>query len=347
MFSIFRNALLLIAVVAIISCGQQDDNNGSDTDQKPDDIAVLNQKINKHPNNASLYNERALYYLEEQMVNEAVSDVNKALQIDSTNSDYYVTLGKIFMYAGKFGASRNVLLKSLSLDQENCEALLLLAEMHLFASDHKKTLEYLQKVEQIDKTNPELYFIRAFVFQEQGDTSNAILNLQFAVDNDQEFYDAYIQLGILHAAQNNDLAVDYYNNALNIDPNSVEAHYNLAMYYQEHEKLNEAMEEYVNILQIDNCFKHAHYNLGYINLEYLKVFNISLKHFTDAINCDPTYVEAYFNRGLSYEGLGDVINARKDYEKALELRGNYEKAIQSLNRLDKGDQLMFDQSDSE
>ncbi len=71
-----------------------------------------------------------------------------------------------------------------------------------------------------------------------------------------------------------------------------------------------------------------------INLVYLKDFEAAVKFFSKSISLDPKYTDAYFNRGYSYELMGDFINARKDYQKALELFPNYERSIKGLNRLD-------------
>jgi tetratricopeptide (TPR) repeat protein len=166
------------------------------------------------------------------------------------------------------------------------------------------------------------------------DTAKAVASFQKAVEQDPEYYHAYIQLGILYATKNSPLAVDYYNNALKKNPNSIEARYGLGMFYQENEEYNKAIIEYDSILRIDPKYKQAHYNLGYIHLVYLKVYNQAVKHFTAAIECDAKYAEAYYNRGYSYELMGDIMNAKTDYTKALELRSNYEKAITGLNRVD-------------
>jgi Flp pilus assembly protein TadD len=80
--------------------------------------------------------------------------------------------------------------------------------------------------------------------------------------------------------------------------------------------------------------KEANYNLGYINLVYLNDFEKAVKFFTRAIDLDPKYTDAYFNRGYSCELMGDFVNARKDYQKALDLSPNYDRSIEGLNRLD-------------
>ena len=56
-------------------------------------------------------------------------------------------------------------------------------------------------------------------YKDLGDTAKAISSMQTAVEQDQQYYNAYMQLGILCAAQRNKLAVDYYKNALKVIPN--------------------------------------------------------------------------------------------------------------------------------
>ena len=54
-----------------------------------------------------------------------------------------------------------------------------------------------------------------------------------------------------------------------------------------------------------------------------------------AINIDKNYAEAYYNRGYTYELMNDFDNARKDYKMAMQIKTNYQKAIEGMNRLEK------------
>ena len=86
---------------------------------------------------------------------------------------------------------------------------------------------------------------------------------------------------------------------------------------------------------MDTTFRDAHYNIGYINLVYLLDFKAASECFTKAIEIDSLYAESWYNRGLSYEQLKEYQKAYEDYQKALKLKVNYDKAIEGLNRLDK------------
>ena len=144
-----------------------------------------------------------------------------------------------------------------------------------------------------------------------------------------------MELGEISYARKDKLTIDYFRAALNIKPENKEALYFLGMFYQNDGQYDKAIQTYLILEKADSLFKNAPYNIGYIYLVYLKDFRTAVKYFTDAIRLDPEYAESYYNRGLANEYSGDYAAAYKDYQKALELKVNWQKAIDGLNRLDK------------
>jgi len=329
--------ILIIFQFTFFSCNTStQSNNTQDTSKKEhNSIDELSKLISSNPNNADLYNQRAMLYIAINNIDSAFRDINQALTLDSNKADFYVTLSDIYMASGMVQNTLAALEKSLLKEPTNNNALLKKAELHLYFNQFGETLNLTEEAIKIHKINPKAYFIRGMTFKMRGDTANAVKNLQMCVDQDQDYYHAFIQLGLLYAARSNPLAIDYYNNALNINPQSIEALYNLGYFYQEHDMLNEALNTYTSILTIDSTFKHAHYNMGYIHMVYLEIYREAIKYFNKAIANDPNFVEAYYNRGYCFELLGDINNARVDYNKALTIRVNYELAIEGLNRIDK------------
>ena len=298
-------------------------------------IEKLTEQINASPNDPELYNLRAKAYLEKKETDNALTDINKALSFNGNKAAFYCTLSDIYFAMGKVGRCNDALDKALVLDPKNPDALMKEAELNFFFKRYNKTFEFIQKVLELDKINPAAYFMRGMALKESGDTARSIADLQTTIEQDPKNFEAMTQLGLLFAAKKNKIAVDYFNNALNINPKSIESRYAIAMYYQDNEEYNKAIESYNTIIQQDPGYKFAYYNLGYIHLVYLKVYDVAIDYFTRAIKCDANYFEAYFNRGYCYELRGDVYNARADYKKALELKSNYPRAIDGLNRLDK------------
>jgi tetratricopeptide (TPR) repeat protein len=337
MKNVFAIVIVAILGITLFSCGSNKKNDIIKTkvsDTLSPEITKLNVKIAADPDNSDLYNERAKLLVEKQKTDEAFSDIRTALNIDSSKAPYFLTLSDVYFAMGKIKNCKLAIEKSMTLDPKYAEADLKYAELSLYFKEYKKTIEYIDKALSVDKINARAYFMKGMTYKETGDTAKAVSNLKTAIDQDPEYYHAFIQLGILYSVKKNKLAVDYFMNAIRLNSKSTEARYGLGMFYQETEEYDKAIIEYDSILRIDPKYKFAHYNLGYVNLVYLKKYSQAVKYFTDAITCDPKYAEAYYNRGYSYELIGDIRNAKADYNQALELRPNYQKPIDGLNRLD-------------
>lgn len=297
-------------------------------------LDALNAKISSNPDNPEFYQERAIFYNEQEEFTQAFKDITSALEIDSTISKYHVTLSDAYLGLGKLQKTIQSLEKAIALDPENTEAYLKMAEMSLVVRDYKKTLAYIDKALQVDELESKGYLLRGVVMIENGDTLRGVRNFQKAIDVNQDYFEAHLQLGILYADKKSDLAIDYFNNALNIKPGNIDVMYFLAMYYQETENYEKAIQMYNSMLDIDPGFYIAFYNIGYINLVYNNDFPTAIEYFTKAIDIKPDYAEAYYNRGFAYELMKDVENSQKDYQKTLEVHPNYELAIDGLNRID-------------
>lgn len=308
-------------------------NNISDT--LSPEITKLNAKIKADPENADLYNERAKLLVENGNVEEALTDIRTAMNFDSTKTEYFLTLSDIYFAQGKVKNCKQAIQKSLKLDPDYAEADLKYAELSLYFKEYDTTMFYINKALAVDKINAKAYFMKGMTYKEKGDTAKAVSNFQTAVDQDGDYYHAYIQLGLIFSARHNKLAEDYFNNAIKLNPKSTEARYGLAMYFQENGKSGDAITQYDSIIKINPKYKNAFYNLGYINLVELSRYDEAIRYFTKAIAIDGKYAEAYYNRGYCYELKKDYVSAKADYSKALELRSNYDKAIDGLNRLEK------------
>ena len=344
MKQIYQITLLIFSLFLLSACnlstkpdsGKKESERTIDPteNQQLQKLDALNQKIRVDSLNPDLFETRAKLYLKNNALTEALKDMYSVMELDSTFSGYYVTLSDVYLAMGKLKKSVEALDKAIELDSKNDEAWLKLAEMSLAIRDYQKTLSNIDRALHIDEINPKGYFLRGLVMLETGDTIKGIRNFQKAIDVDQDYFDAHMQLGILYAEKGNDLAIDYFNNALNIKPDDLDVMYYLATYYQSKKTFDKALSTYAAILEINPEYFLATFNSGYINLVYLQDYQQAIDFFTQTIEINPNYFEAYYNRGFSYELLKDAPHAKQDYEKTLELHANYEKAIDGLNRIE-------------
>jgi tetratricopeptide (TPR) repeat protein len=331
-------SLIFVVGVLVFSCRQPGENKQAANQTVSTPVNAEKEKLDANILADSLdpenYYLRSRYYLEQKDINRSLADISKAIQLDEENSTYFVALSDIYLAMGRIPNCLEALKKAEGLDPANNDALLKIAEVYLILKDYTNTFGYTKKALDHDRINPVAHFLRGYSYMEMGDTSLAIKNFQAAADQDQNYYDAYVELGSLYTNLGDPLAIGYLQTATRIDPNRGEAYYLLGMAYQEQENIPKAVETYEKLITISPGFKEGYYNLGYVNLVYNNDFESAIRYFDKAISLDPKYTDAYFNRGYSYELSGNPDNARKDYQKALEMVPNYERSIIGLNRLD-------------
>lgn len=333
-----RNLVFFLFLITFFSCREKNEKKDrasvpADTSLSGRQLSALNLRIEEDPHNPSLYHDRARLYMQQGNYALALPDMKSALAMDSSRADFFITLADLYFALGKSGNAKAALEKCISIDSVSKEAYLKLAELYLYVSDYRRSLEYLSHASGADVHEPKIYFMRGINYKLMGDTAAAVKNFRKAIEENPEYYEAFMQLGILYSARSDKLAVQYFNTAVRLKRASVEALYGRAMFFQENNELNKAIEDYTAILKIEPANRYAHFNLGYIHYVYLKAYEQAVKHFTDAIQADNSYAESYFNRGLCFEALGNVAGARADYEKALRMKPGYKAAEDGFKRV--------------
>lgn len=331
--------ILLIVSFAVFGCkpgaGKKSDKNNQDIVSDSSSIEFLSQQINEGDKSPELFAKRAQLYLLQNMPDMAIKDMEIALAIDSLNTDYYLTLAEYQMRMGKSGKAKGNLEKCVKIDPENLDATIKLAEIYLYVQQYKESMDWVLKAQKLNANKAHVYFVKSLIYKETGDTIRAIDNLFTVIEKDPESYEGYMLLGSLHASKKDSLALPFFRNALNLKPNSIEAYYNMAMFYQDNNQPDKALKTYNDLLEnADPNYLFAFYNIGYIYLHEKNDYDQAIENFTKSIELKSNYFQAYHNRGFAYEQKGEYALARQDYQKALDILPNYELSIAGLNRLD-------------
>lgn len=293
----------------------------------------LTQLLDKDPNNTDLLYERAKVFLDVDQVNFAIADVGRAILLDSTVAEYYLTISDAYFRLNKPNKCKNALLKAVALQPDYTEPLYRLAQFELYLGNHQESINYANKMLRIDAQDDKPFMIKGLTYKDAGDTTNAIKNYLEAVTQNPDNYDAYVQLGTLHFGKQELIAEGYLKGALDINPEGIDALYTLGLFYQNVDKLNEALETYTKILEIDSVYSPAYYNMGYIQYKYLDENRVALSNFDKAVKANPKYYQAVYMRGVCYEAMGDVSKAQREYSYAIELKSDFSLAAEGLKRL--------------
>ncbi|HBH06856.1 MAG TPA: hypothetical protein DDX92_09680 [Flavobacteriales bacterium] len=332
---IFRYFTIVVIVASVLSCNSKTSSESTEEsdNQKVDTIQLINAAIKIDPSNDSLYLAKAEYFIRNGQVRYAWNEFDRAIQTDTMDAELYFKKAKALFDQRLYAESVEVTLKALEKDPNHAESLVLMGWHYFLVQNYPSGLEQLNMALEQDMYLSEAYFLKGLIYYERKDYAKAASNLKTAVEQDNDYYEAWLELGFLYDEQSDTLAPEFFKNAIRVRPESTEAMYALAMHYQNREKLSEAITWYDELLEIDPQYKDAWFNIGYLYMIYGANPDSSIFYFDKVIALDKLDYRAHYNKGLYYEQSGQSARAREQYEKALEIKPDYDLAARGLNRL--------------
>ncbi len=118
--------------------------------------------------------------------------------------------------------------------------------------------------------------------------------------------------------QNWDLARDYYEKAIELDPTDIAPRNNLGTVYEAQGRYEEAIAAYNKAIELDPTSNYPHHNLGVVYLAQGR-YEEAIAAYNKAIELDPTDADPNVNLGVVYQTQGRYEEAIAAYKKALAL----------------------------
>jgi protein O-mannosyl-transferase len=171
------------------------------------------------------------------------------------------------------------------------------------------------------------------IYAEEGLTGRAIEQYQIALGLMPDSSAALENLGIAYAKKGwFDKAIEEYRAALKLQPKNFSVHYNMGHAYFEKGEVDKAIEEYQTALAINPKMAKAHINLG-IAYGSKGLMDKAIEHFLTAIEFDPELVEAHYNLGIAFAKAGSVDRAIEQFQIVVEVQPDYKNARNNLRYL--------------
>lgn len=327
--------LLVVASAGFFSCENtqpKDEPTTNNTANVPE-LEALNQSVQNDPDNPEPYVERARYYYRNNALDLAEMDLQRALEIDSTQAEVMHLLADTYMDNFQSRKALKTLEAAVELYPKRIPTLLKLAEFQLILKQYDDALASINKVIAIDPQESEAYFMTGMVMREKGDEARAINAFQRTTELNPDNADAWIILGNLFDERGNPIAEQYFDNALRVDPENPYALHAKAFYLQNNGDVPGAIQLYKSINRSFPKYVDAYLNTGILYLT-MDSLDQAWEHFNIAIANAPTDARSYYFRGLIAEQRGEYDNAKKDYEQALRLQPDYKEAKEALELLE-------------
>ena len=182
-----------------------------------------------------------------------------------------------------------------------------------------------QEIHQTDSTE----FYKGFTYHNRKRYDKAIEYYSEALKLNPGLVEAYIGRGVAYTKKDDfDRAIKDYNKAVELNPNYAMAYYNLGNAYLHKDDPDKAIKDYTQAIELQPDDSDAYIGRG---VAYAKKGNsdCAIKDYDTAIHLKPDYPTAYYNRGNAYADKGEFNNAIKDYSEVIQLDSNYAEAYYS------------------
>jgi tetratricopeptide (TPR) repeat protein len=298
----------------------------------PEGVKALSEQIEKESGNPELYYRRSILYFDQKYLDRALADIDDALKIDAMNPLYHFYRGRILYAMNRTQDAAKAYESAIALKPDYTEANMKLAELYYVVKEHQKSLNYLNVVLAAQPASADAQFYKGMNQKEMKDTLKAIASFQKALENDNSYYDAAMQLGLLFTAKKNPVAAEYFTTAIRLNPRSTEAYFGRAYYFQMMRQYQKALFDYRKVIEFDPSNDKAYYNVGYINFDAEK-YDEALRSWNICIQMNNNNIEAYYMRGLLHEVRKSYKDALMNYQYALELDPQYTLAKEGEARM--------------
>ncbi|MBI4649953.1 tetratricopeptide repeat protein [Candidatus Desantisbacteria bacterium] len=240
----------------------------------------------------------AAFYLSAYKVEEAIAELQKALEIDPTQISVHIVLSQIYLQKNELDKAieeTNLVLKA---NQDDMGAHKNLASIYVRKEEYDKSIIHLKKILDKEPNNGEAHLMMGIISEKKKDVDQAIKEYTIVIKllpNDSR---AYNNLAYIYATKNDklDTAFGYASKAMELSPQ--------------------------NGTVIDT--------LGYIYLlkgDYQK----AITHFKDALKYLPAEPTIYYHLGYSYYKIGEKKDALSNLNKALEQNLVFSEADETKN----------------
>lgn len=318
---IFKNKLAagVIAAICLLYTGLTFARNN---DWK-DNYSLFKSDLAKSPNDARLY----FYYGDElaenmyatepdtakqrQLLNDAVGNLKKAIDIYPKYTEAHVEAGKAYFMGLNYDSAAYHFQKALQLNPEQSIAANNLGTIYLRTGRYPEAISLYKRAIAIKGDFGQAYFNLGCTYIQTKQYDSALDNLNKTLALDPGYANAYMQIGVVYYVQNKyDQAIPYFNKVVEMDPNNVDALNNLGAVYLNTGKVPQALEIFKKTVAVNPNYVNGYSNMGHCYYQ-LKQYQAAIESLSKAIQLDPRDVKDIPYIALSYKALGNMAEAQR------------------------------------
>ncbi len=309
---------LLAITSLLLAC--KDDKPKEVTYAKTGDeiVDALSEEILKAPADAQRYYKRATALYERENYALAISDLEKAIDIDSLTPQYYHLLADSYMDYFRSKDALTTMRKVLKIYPARVPSLLKLAELEYIVERHDVSIYNCNLILKDNPQNAEAFFMLGMNFRALKENDKAIKSFLTAIEFDPELIDAWTILGTMYAEKGDKRAIKYFDSAIMLAPDKPEEKHTKAHYLQTHGDVSGALKLYRDIVLAHPSYTPVYLNAGILYLQQDSL-DKAYEQFNILAGREPLNSNAFFYRAQVQYMRGDMEAAKLDLQNTINL----------------------------
>ncbi len=303
---------------------------------------TFDEVIQINPNLAEIYHGRGLLYASMQpqpRYEAAYQNFNRAIELNDPDAPVvYKDWGETYSRQGEYLNAIASFEEAIRLNKSYALAYNLRGLAYHAAGQPELAIsDYTYIIQNINSEYADAYVNRGIALSDTGNYQEALNDLRRGIEIDPELVVAYLNRGsVYRKLVDYPLALADFNTAIRLQERKVEEFrdtykpspvpYNsLGELYLEIRKYTEAVKCFDNALAIDSHYAEAYNNRG-LARNLLGQSASARNDFDEAIRLDPGSAVYPFNRGVLYLDLDSYPEAIRDFSRAIERKADYAEA---------------------
>lgn len=335
-----RNLFVLLTICFLASCGTKpeevvEDNKQAVTSVFPalNSLSTFIAEAETNEDKLPLLIKRAHWYLDHSYHSDLQSDAEKIYAIDSTLAHRNALYALSAIEKGDYLLAKNFSDAAMLFKNGKDEANYAKAELEFAGKQLTKSLETVNIALKINQYHYRAYYLKGRIYLQAGDTANGVSSLRTAVELNPNFYKGFKLLALTYSQADTTLYKQYIEAAKRVEPKNAEPLFMLADFNYRNGRMSEAKQLYKESIEADKKYEFSYFNLGVIYLSEDLALDSALDCFKTCVELVPNYTNAWYNMGICYEYMDSTEQAKKSYEKVLELNPAFASATEALEKL--------------
>jgi spermidine synthase len=193
----------------------------------------------------------------------------------------------------------------------------IVGQLYYVKGEYDNSIKKLLAGSYVNSNDANIKWFITHVEKQMGISEQSLLD---RIKTNNKDVDAIIKLGTVYQNQGMlDNAIEEFRKAIELDPNSMLAHSNLAYIYEGKGMINEAIAEFKELLRIQPKMPQIHVGLGLL-YDKQGLTDDAIAEMKNAIQQDPKSTAAMINLGILYRKKGMLDEAIEQFKKLIEIQ---------------------------